>query len=240
MASFNIMSSKALLGLWRAQEGASLNSADLEYVSSIIRIAGHITSVPHTNPFPFPEQKGRELNGITKAVTDTAEMWNSFSLLMHGALQDNFATENSIVFSSDKAKDLSKLNNKSHMPLMFVTTTESPCYLHDSFNIFNIVSQVRSEDFFKRIRYDGWTRVSLQSKAWLTVGSTKIVLLLDLFWLQNRSSHPCLRKYRVSGWWVSKIRYIYLRDDFRYLQTHTSIIRNNALHYLTLLKLIVA
>ena len=82
-------------------------------------------------------------------------MWNSFSLLMHGALQDNFATENSIAFSSDKAKDLSKLNNKSYMPLMFVTTTESPCYLHHSFNIFNIVLQVRSEDFFKRIRYDG-------------------------------------------------------------------------------------
>jgi len=74
---------------------------------------------------------------------------------MHGTLQDNFATENNIVFSSDKAKDLSKLNNKSYMPLMFVTTTESPCYLHDSFNIFNIVLQVRSENFFKRIRYDG-------------------------------------------------------------------------------------
>jgi len=74
---------------------------------------------------------------------------------MHGALEDNFATENSIVSSSDKTKDLSKLNNKSYMPLMFVASTEFPCYLHDSFNISNIVLQVRSEDFFKRIRYDG-------------------------------------------------------------------------------------
>jgi len=54
-------------------------------------------------------------------------MWNSFSLLMHGTLQDNFATENSIVSSSGKAKDLSKLNNKSYMALMFVTSIEFPC-----------------------------------------------------------------------------------------------------------------
>jgi hypothetical protein len=82
-------------------------------------------------------------------------MWNSFSLLMHGALQDNFATENNIVSSSEKAKDLSKLNNKSYVPLMFVTSTEFPCYLRDSFNISIIALQVRSEDFFKRIRHDG-------------------------------------------------------------------------------------
>ena len=74
---------------------------------------------------------------------------------MHGALQDNSATDNSIVSSSGKAKDLSKLNNKSYMALMFASSTEFPCYLHDSCNISNIVLQVRSEDFFKGIRYDG-------------------------------------------------------------------------------------
>lgn len=81
-------------------------------------------------------------------------MWNSFCLLMHGALQNNFAAENSIVSLSDRAKDLSKLHSKSYMALMFVTSTEFPCYVHDSFNISNIVLQVRSEDFFKRIGYD--------------------------------------------------------------------------------------
>jgi hypothetical protein len=46
----------------------------------------------------------------------------------------------------------------------------------------------------------------------------------------HSSSHPCSHKYTVSGWQVSKIKNIYLRNDFRYLQTHTSSIYNNTTH----------
>jgi len=31
----------------------------------------------------------------------------------------------------------------------------------------------------------------------------------------HRLSHPCSRKHRLSGWYVSKIIYLYLRTDFR-------------------------
>jgi len=48
------------------------------------------------------------------------------------------------------------------------------------------------------------------------------------------SSHPCQRKYTVSGRYASKIKNLHLRTDFRYLRIHTSIIHNNALQYLTL------
>jgi len=44
------------------------------------------------------------------------------------------------------------------------------------------------------------------------------------------SSHPCSHKYTVSGWQVSKIKNIYLRTDFRYLQIYTSSIHNNTMH----------
>jgi len=51
------------------------------------------------------------------------------------------------------------------------------------------------------------------------------------------SSHPCTRKYGVSGLLVTTIKNLYLRTDFRELQTHTSSMCSNALHDLTLIKL---
>jgi hypothetical protein len=51
------------------------------------------------------------------------------------------------------------------------------------------------------------------------------------------SSYPSWRKYGTSGWQVSKIKNLYLRTDIRYLRIHTSDIHNNALRYLTLIKL---
>jgi hypothetical protein len=54
------------------------------------------------------------------------------------------------------------------------------------------------------------------------------------------SSHPFSQKYRASGWWVSKIKNLYLRTEFRELRIHINRIRNNVLHYLTLITLTAA
>lgn len=83
---------------------ASLNSMDLVCTSSIICLAGDITSVPHTNPFSFPKQKSRKLNGLTKGSNSYNRMWGSFSLLMLGWLQDNFTPESNIVFALIKSR----------------------------------------------------------------------------------------------------------------------------------------
>jgi len=47
------------------------------------------------------------------------------------------------------------------------------------------------------------------------------------------SSHPCARKYRVSGWEVSKIKVLHLITDFIQTPIHRSSIHNIALHDLT-------
>ena len=41
------------------------------------------------------------------------------------------------------------------------------------------------------------------------------------------SSHPCSRIYRMPGGYVSKIKYSYLRTDFRQLRIHSSNINNS-------------
>jgi len=45
---------------------------------------------------------------------------------------------------------------------------------------------------------------------------------------------------RPSRWRVPKIKSLYFRNDLRQLQIHSSNTCNNALHYLTLIKMIVA
>jgi hypothetical protein len=50
----------------------------------------------------------------------------------------------------------------------------------------------------------------------------------------------CSRKYRIFGWYVSKIKNLYLRTDFRQILIHTGSTLKNALHDLAVIKIIVA
>ena len=64
------------------------------------------------------------------------------------------------------------------------------------------------------------------------------VLLQDPFWLRKitKDPHILARVNTVSGWQVSKINVLHLGIDFRYeVRIHTSNIRYNSFHDLTLL-----
>jgi len=54
------------------------------------------------------------------------------------------------------------------------------------------------------------------------------------------SSHPSSRTYTQSGLQISKIKNLYLRTAFRHILMHTRSIRNEALHDLTLTKMILS
>ena len=60
------------------------------------------------------------------------------------------------------------------------------------------------------------------------------------FEIYHGFSHPCSSKYRVSGWLVSRTRYLYLGNGTSSYEYITSRICNNTLRDLTLIKPIVA
>jgi hypothetical protein len=73
---------------------------------------------------------------------------------------------------------------------------------------------------------------------WISVSQN--FLLADPFWLGKPTTDPFWRTYWVPEWHVSSIKNLYFGTDFRLLVIYTSSIRNNTVHDLTLIQIIVA